>query len=76
MNATEKHIAVLDRIVTGIGSMSMEYWTDRTEKDARAALKHLSNIARQAEYLRLKIGADDDGTLVEVVQKAFGCGPD
>lgn len=47
---TEAHIKFLESIVSGIGSMAMEYWSDREERGAEAALQYLASIARSAPY--------------------------
>ena len=66
---TAQGIAKLQSIVDGIGTMSMEYWDGYDQRQAEEALSGLSNIAYQAERLRSRIGATEEETLVQALDR-------
>lgn len=69
MSDTERHIANLDKIVRGMGSMAMEYWDIKDEERAREALDLLASMARHHEYCRSYLNAEPGETLLDAIQR-------
>lgn len=65
----EESLKVIRDLISGIGTMAVEYWDGRTARKATDALDHLELMATQAQAAMDMVDAEPHEPLVEAIER-------